>query len=736
MIDERSMKRDIAGEKGIKGIKHSGMRMSLKAKIFIPSFALVLSSVLIFAALSIFHLADFTEVVEDAAVQRDRIIERKTTERVEDTASHNLTKYVDAAADIVDGEFRIMKHDVELLAESTAYVLENPGNYAPAGIEEPKKEDAGRLTSYILYSTDADKGDKDLLSRVGRLSNLCPMMESMVSERDDMREVMISLPDGATIYTDRHPEEKIDDDGNIRPFDMESSKFYQGAVIKEETYFTPTVGDIFNEDQEVSVGVPVYVDGELAAVCGGARHLSDMDNIMESIDFSEDSYICLINDTGMILYSQWQEGELSRSGEKNKSIMESSNEELVVFMDKAIKGGRGCEKLTVDGESVYMAYAPLEVVGWTLMLGTSESTLERPASELLAETGAIERETLNRTRRMSLRTQSIMLVIAAVLTAGAFLLALRRAGRTVKPIVKLKNAGRRFIERDYTSLDKDLNYFGALELYTGDEIEELWTTMKELETGIASSVQHLNSVTAEKERIDTELSVAKRIQADMLPGVFPAFPERTEFDLYSTMNPAKEVGGDFYDFFLMDDDHLVLVMADVSGKGVPAALFMVVAKTLIKNIALSGVCRRPGEILYEVNNELCLNNIEEMFVTVWLGIITLSSGQLVSASGGHEYPAICRRGGGYELIKDEHGPGLGTFEDVDFEEWEGVLGSGDLLFLYTDGIPEAENSDKDLFGMERMLKALNESREEESLEKMLQFIRNKVNEFAGEAAQF
>ena len=202
------------------------------------------------------------------------------------------------------------------------------------------------------------------------------------------------------------------------------------------------------------------------------------------------------------------------------------------------------------------------------------------------------------------------------------------------------------------------------------------------------------------------------------------------------MNPAKEVGGDFYDFFLIDDDHLALVMADVSGKGVPAALFMVVTKTLIKNVALSGGHEGPGDILYKVNNELYANNKEEMFVTVWLGILTLSTGHLVSASGGHEYPALCRKGESFELIMDAHGPGLATFEDVDFDEWNGDLGAGDLLFLYTDGVPEATDENDELFGNDRMIAALNDARMQPDLKGMLLEVRQRVNEFVGEADQF
>lgn len=170
--------------------------------------------------------------------------------------------------------------------------------------------------------------------------------------------------------------------------------------------------------------------------------------------------------------------------------------------------------------------------------------------------------------------------------------------------------------------------------------------------------------------------MATQIQSSMLPCIFPAFPERGEFDVYASMTPAKEVGGDFYDFFLVDEDHLALVIADVSGKGVPAALFMVIAKTLLKNRAQMGAS--PKEILETVNNQLCENNDAEMFVTVWLGIYEISTGRVTAANAGHEYPAIRRKGGAFELFRDKHGFVLAGMENMRYREYEFTLADGVL----------------------------------------------------------
>ena len=217
----------------------------------------------------------------------------------------------------------------------------------------------------------------------------------------------------------------------------------------------------------------------------------------------------------------------------------------------------------------------------------------------------------------------------------------------------------------------------------GDEIGALAVSFRNMMNELDDYMANLAAVTADKERIATELNVATQIQASMLPCIFPAFPGRREFDVYATMTPAKEVGGDFYDFFLVDDDHLALVIADVSGKGVPAALFMVIAKTLLKNAAQTGLS--PKAVLEKVNNQLCENNEAEMFVTVWLGIYEISTGKLTAANAGHEYPAVRHENGKFELFKDRHGFVLAGMEGARYREYELELKAGDTLFVYTDG---------------------------------------------------
>ena len=231
----------------------------------------------------------------------------------------------------------------------------------------------------------------------------------------------------------------------------------------------------------------------------------------------------------------------------------------------------------------------------------------------------------------------------------------------------------------------------------------------------------------------TELTLATRIQENMLPNIFPAFPDRAEFDIYATMDPAAQVGGDFYDFFLIDDTHLGLVIADVSGKGVPAALFMMISKILVQNYAMTG--RSPAEVLKAVNDQICTNNREEMFVTVWFGILETTTGKITAANAGHECPAVIQTDGRFDLMKDKHGFIVGGMENIRYKEYEMTLKPGSKLFVYTDGVPEATNASNEMFGTGRMLDALNKD-PAASPQMILRHVREAVDDFVKGAEQF
>ena len=319
----------------------------------------------------------------------------------------------------------------------------------------------------------------------------------------------------------------------------------------------------------------------------------------------------------------------------------------------------------------------------------------------------------------------LFLLIVSIVAAGmAF------AFSITKQIIDPLNT----ITRRVASLGVRNRQFQMEDIYkTGDEIEVLAESFAKQSARTMLYIDEVKRVTAEKERIGAELDMAKKIQASQLPRNFDTFCVKRDINLYACMRPARGVGGDFYDFFMTDDDHVCLVMADVSGKGVPAALLMMMSRILIKAHLLRG--ESPAQALFNVNNQLCETNETDSFVTVWLASIQLSTGKGIAANAGHEHPVMRRAGGKYELVVYRHSLPIGTMEGIRFREREFELFPGDSLFVYTDGVAEASDPGGQLFGTDRILEALNADPgipPQDALSTMM----NRIDDFAAGAEQF
>ena len=323
------------------------------------------------------------------------------------------------------------------------------------------------------------------------------------------------------------------------------------------------------------------------------------------------------------------------------------------------------------------------------------------------------------------------IVTVAIATIVLALIASRFAARSVHkwviaPVRKISAEAARFAKEN--TKGEELGEISRFE-----EIYTLSRSIDKMETDMVRYVENLTNVTTERERIRAELSFARQIQYNALPNEYPAFPDRTEFDIYGSMTPAKEVGGDFYNFALIDDDHLALWIGDVSDKGVPAALFMMAANIVINNRTSMG--GSPAQIMAFVNDNICEHNKAEMFITVWLGILEISTGKLVFVNAGHEDPAVCHKGGAFELVKNKHNLVVGIMPDIMYTDYEIQMGKGDKLFIYTDGVPEATDTDNNLFGSERMTESLNRYKGG-SPQEILEGVHADVNAFVGERQQF
>lgn len=327
----------------------------------------------------------------------------------------------------------------------------------------------------------------------------------------------------------------------------------------------------------------------------------------------------------------------------------------------------------------------------------------------------------------TLKYEGWILIAVVVVLGILFLLVYRNA---VHPTLQLQKEIRSYAEeKSRETLSENLS---ALKKKP-DEFGQLACDVDEMAGEIQKHYEEVIALTAKQERLDAELDMATEIQAGQLPTVFPAFPERKEFDIYASMTPAKEVGGDFYDFFFLDEDHLALVIADVSGKGVPAALFMMISKRLIRSGLQNGLT--PGKTMEQVNNQLLENNDLGFFVTVWLAVLDLKTGEGCAVNAGHEHPAFKKAGEPYHLNIYQHDMAVAFKPDTAYKEHSFILEPGDKLFVYTDGVPEAQTLNEEFFGEEQMLQALNKDPDatpQQTIENVMESIRT----FVGEAEQF
>ena len=356
-------------------------------------------------------------------------------------------------------------------------------------------------------------------------------------------------------------------------------------------------------------------------------------------------------------------------------------------------------------------YAYLDTIGDKIaLLGMSYSTAD------------FKNATWTQTRRDIFMNLLIQILLAIVCMALLYQVAL-------KPLKEVQESIRTYKEtKDSGAVEDSLK-----NIVTRNEIGELKGDIIDLTKEIDNHVNQIEKITAREERIAAELDMSRRIQASMIPNTYPAFPERDEFDVYAIMEPAREVGGDFYDFFLIDKDHLGIIIADVSGKGIPAALFMMASKIIFQSIAMLG--GKTEDILNRANDAICSSNPYDMFVTAWVGILEIPTGKIIAANAGHEYPVVRQNGGSFKLVKDKHGFVVGGIEGASYESYEIQLEPGDKIFVYTDGVPEAADADKNMFGLERMLSALNED-VNASPEQTIDNIKAAVSAFTKDAEQF
>ncbi len=467
--------------------------------------------------------------------------------------------------------------------------------------------------------------------------------------------------------------------------------------VWSEPYFDEGAGNVVM----VTYSMPFYrnIDGKrvFTGVVTADISLEWLQEIVSSIKIGQTGYGFLLSKNGTFVTHPRPDLVMN---ETIFSVAEELQDNTVRELGrKMVSGNTGFVPFNsiVTGKDCWMVYAPLSSNGWSL-------SVLFPKNELMAD--------ISRLSHTVLFISILGFIIILIVTIWI-------AKTITSPLRALSRATEEIATGD---LDIEIP-----PIKTRDEVGRLADSFTYMKTSLKKYILDLTEATAARERIESELKIAHDIQMGILPKTFPAFPERTEFDLYAILEPAKEVGGDLYDFFLMDEDHLCFTVGDVSGKGVPAAIFMAITKTLIKSKATQGLS--PEKILTGVNEDLSIDNPSLMFVTLFLGILDLKSGELEYCNGGHNPPYLMKADEGLEPLATTNGMALGVMEDFLYKSNRIQLHKGDRLFLYTDGVTEAANRENELFSETRLEKDLR-SLKECSLAKTLNSVLDHVKNFS------
>lgn len=695
--------------------------MKIGKKLIISMLALTLGTMLLVYAGLYAIVSDLRgniqKLYEDIRTDAEQTIE----EGLYAQDSDSLGVLADMQMEVVDSRLRVVADAVSQSAEYAEKLYAAPAVYAnpvytPVHLSEaPDTLSARYMFSAGITETAALTEELKLISNMEEI--FAPIMSYNSRFLDNL---YVGTASGIFYqYTD-------------------NNVFRENYVVTERHWYVNSVSFpdkiMWKETEIDSYGRPCITasmavrdpEGRIVAVVAADVNFEQMMSNVIGSGLGETGTTFLLGATkNLLAYSALMEDAKAHNGLYNAFADHFADAQNVrKKIDDCAFGDGDAFHAELDGKEIYMIARVIPSTGWLLCTAINAEEVTEPIRKVTAQSDQIfadaSAEMTGEFRSMIATSLfGIVAIILLVAVVEYFI------SRTIsKPIIRLTDTVKSIGDGDF---DK------KSEIDSRDEIGDLARVFNKMQDDLKLYTENLKTVTAEKERIGAELNVATQIQADMLPRIFPPFPQKKEIDLFASMAPAKEVGGDFYDFFLIDDDRLALVIADVSGKGVPAALFMVISKTLIKNRAMQG--GSPAQILADVNDQLCEGNESDMFVTCWLGIFDLSTGVLTAASAGHEFPAVCGADRKFELLKDKHGFVLAGMEGARYRDYEIQLERGGSIFVYTDGVPEATDAADEMFGTDRMLEALNRSPDKDP-KVFIKEVDAAVKEFTGEAPQF
>lgn len=663
------------------------MRRSIRGKLI--TMAVTISTIVV-CLLGVVSWGGINEMKKSSYVMNQELVTLTADAAeniVRDQAMLDLRHLAEGVANSVDTRISSLMDQVTVIAAAAQELYRNPSDYSRIPINPPDEKNKGKYVGQVVYADRANSAK--LGDEVGLLGNLNAIMNQVSQSTDGVSSTYIGTESGITVMYDDQSEMKMD----MENLDPVTRLWYTGAEEEMQVTWTPVFEDSFGRGLTLTCSAPVYdKDYNLKAVVALGAQLSDLSAAITGANIGDEGAAFVVDKYGdVIMRTHLEEGEEGVVTER-ENLYDTENPYILEVVEKMKLGESGIFENNFEGNEMYWAYEPMECMPWTVVVLFNASEVLGPVMDIKNQTNELaitSQQEVDKIVQSSLMAMFWGMIASGVL---AIVVGLIYANKLAQPI--------RALEKGVKNISKgNLDY--KIDITTGDEIESLATAFNDMTNNLEIHISKLTSVTAEREKVSAELDVATKMQLSMLPNKFPAFPEYDQFDLYATMIPAKEVGGDFYDFFMVGDDHLVMVIADVSGKGVPAALFMVKAKTLIQNYAQKGISSK--EILEGANHQLCSNNDAGMFVTAWVGVLDIHTGELAYSNAGHNKPIIKRKDGTAEYVDSDTNFVLAGIDDMEYSQQTIKMCEGDTLCIYTDGVTEASNKEDEFYTQEKLL---------------------------------
>ena len=706
--------------------------MKLHHRIFLLLLAVGLASFLIAGVVSLAGMYSISSNIDKTGALLADNTASFTERFAEEQVKQRLSAEADGKAKLVNNEMENTLDDARYLAEGVTRILKNPQRYNLRSLPEARNNAIASGQAYVNFSRELalQYGANAYASEIGLAANVADELERMA---EWYPAAFLGSARGWLIAMDVTKDNSVKKFSKefLESYDPRKMNWYKLAAETGKPGYTSLYTDS-NGTRCVTCAAPYYDATGLAGVVGIDCQPENFFRLTggKSVDAAKKAgarqsfqhRFILDCATGSVIFSTFEQGMLAVP-EQSADLRESAEASIARAASAMAAGQKDAMLITVEGQDYYLAFAPVEEPGWSYGVLNHKSDVVYPAA--YARENVISQmrsfaDSVHDSFRFRLRGA---LAIFLLMLVGLFFISSVIAKRFAAPILALVEGVKRIAQGN---LDE------RVEVHRTEELALLAESVNDMAANLKEHIHNLSVVTAEKERIATELTVAKDIQEGMLPRNFKEISQNKGFDLFATMDAAKEVGGDFYDFYMLDEHRLAFTIADVSGKGVPAALFMVIAKTILKNTALSaGTTEDFADVIRRANRQMCENNEEMLFVTVFFGVLDTRTGDFTYVNCGHNPPLLRQgRDGKFVYLRPaKKNLMLGIEEDISFTQETLRMEPGSVLFCYTDGVTEAMNAAKEVYSEKRLQAALEaiEGDADMPVADMLAAVRQDVN---------